>query len=109
MTITQNKTFVKPGGGTITYAVKVKNVDQGPCEERNMNLTRTLPNDNWKKGVWDPNNSFKFNKGEERTKKLIVTSPDQAPVGTYKVTLNLRNNADEIVKTKKVNFVIRNN
>lgn len=108
MTITQDKTFVKPGGGKITYTVKIKNVDQGPCEDRNMNLTRDLRNENWI-GVWDPNRTIvDFKKGQTRTKKLAVTSPNQAPVGTYKVKINLRNNSDVVV-TKEVNFVIRNN
>ena len=108
LTVTQDKTFVRPGG-KITYTVKVKNVDQGPCPERNMNLTRDLRNENWI-GDWDPNRTIvDFKKGQTRTKKLAVTSPNQAPVGTYKVKINLRNNSDQVVLTKEVNFVIRNN
>lgn len=105
VTISQDKTYVKPGGGKITYTVQIKNIDQGPCPERNMNLTRTLHNDNWK-AAWDPNNTFTFKKGETRNKKLAVTSPTGASKGTYKVKVNLRNNENKIVLSKEVGFVI---
>lgn len=106
MTITPDKTHVRNAGGVITYTIAVKNVDQGPCADRNMNLTRTLHNDNWK-GTWDPDNKLEnFKKGQTQRAKLVVTSPAGAGKRTYQVKINLRNNQNEVVYTKTVNFVI---
>lgn len=103
VTITANKTSVKPGG-KIAYTVKITNTDQGTCAKRQMSLTKTLPN-NWT-GDWDPNNSFEFDKGEIRTKTLVVTSSAQAPENTYKVKVHLKKNNDVLVLTKEADFVV---
>lgn len=108
VTITQDKTFVRPGGRTIKYTVAVKNVDVSPCPERNMNLIRELHNENWRSAPWDPDNDINFTVGQTRKRTLAVTSPSQAPVGTYDVKIKLRNNANEVVITKVANFIIAN-
>lgn len=102
--VSADKNSVKPGG-KITYTVKVKNVDRGPCEKRNLSLQRVLPNDKWT-GAWDKNNQFEIAKGVEKTFKLEVKSPNNATVGTKKITINLKNNEGSVINSKEVTYVV---
>lgn len=106
LSATANKEWVKPGE-QIVYTVKVKNEDTGKCTERDLNLQRLLPGDNWS-GTWDPKNEFKLAKGVTKSFKLTVKSPQNAAKATKKIKINLRNKDNKVIATTEVDFVVSN-
>ena len=105
--VSADKNSVKPGG-KITYTVKVKNVDTGPCPKRDLSLARVFPTNSNLNGSFQPNNEFELAKGVEKTFKLEVKSPNNATLGTKKITINLKNKGGDVINKKEVDFVISN-
>lgn len=94
-------------GGEVSYTVKVKNVDEGPCADRTLTLQRTLPNSNWT-GSWTGDNSdFKIAKNVEKTFTLKVKSPNSASVGNKSITITLKNNSDQTVGTRNITYTVQ--
>lgn len=106
LSVTSDKTEAKPGR-VITYSVKVKNNDTGNCGDRNLVLSKTLPNDNWK-GAFDPTNSFSLQAGKGKTVTLPVTSPSSASEGTKTIRIVLKNAGGTQLAATNVNYIVSN-
>lgn len=91
-------------GSEATYTVKVKNMDTGTCADRNLSMQRIIPTA-WT-GEWSPAYQFTLAKGAEKTYTLSVKSSATANLGTYPITINVKNSSNVNISTKNVNYVV---
>ncbi|MEK9176383.1 MAG: hypothetical protein AAB520_03000 [Patescibacteria group bacterium] len=101
--VTPDSRTENPGKG-VKYTMIIKNKDLGPCAVKHLSLGAKLPTSTWRSIFVKEN--LDIPKGGQATIDVAITSPNDATPGTKEITLNLKNNAGNVVNTKTVEYCV---